>query len=317
MRCVILSGGIGGAKLVLGLDRLLKPGELTVIANTGDDFVHLGLAISPDLDTLMYTLAGLANPDTGWGRSAESWTFMQELARLGAETWFRIGDRDLAVHVERTRRLARGESLSSITADLCRRLGVTSRILPMSDDPVRTLVRTDLGTLGFQEYFVHEQARPVVSGFEYAGAAEARPPEAALEALAEPALHAILIAPSNPWLSIDPVLAVPALRQAIRQSSAPLIAVSPIVAGAAIKGPTAKIMRELGLPVSPAGVAGHYRELLDGFILDSSDREAIAQVQELGIAAVTTNTIMRSLDEKIALARFALEFAATLRARRS
>lgn len=314
MRCVVLSGGIGGAKLALGLDRMLPPGDLTVIANTGDDFVHLGLAVSPDLDTLMYTLAGQVNPDTGWGRRDETWHFMEELARLGGETWFRLGDRDLATHVERTRRLGAGESLSSVTADLCRRLGMASRILPMTDGPVRTRVLTTTGTLGFQEYFVREQARPIATGFEYADAATAAPPVTVLQALADPGLRAIIVAPSNPWLSIDPILAIPALRQAILHARAPVIAVSPIVAGAAIKGPTAKIMRELGLPVTAVGVAGHYRELLDGFILDSSDRGAAAGVRALGMAAATTNTVMRSLDDKMALARFALEFAGTLRA---
>jgi LPPG:FO 2-phospho-L-lactate transferase len=313
MRCVVLSGGIGGAKLALGLDRLLAPGALTIIANTGDDFEHLGLAISPDLDTLLYTLADLVNPDTGWGRRDETWSFMEELTRLGGETWFRLGDRDLAVHIERTRRLAAGESLSSITADLARRLGIRSQLLPMSDAPVRTRVRTAGDTLGFQEYFVRDQARPISTGFEYAGADSARPPAAALEALVDPALVAILIAPSNPWLSIGPMLAIPALRQALLASPAPVVAVSPIVAGAAVKGPTAKIMRELGLPASAEAVALHYRELLDGFILDASDRGAAAAIEPMGMAAAATNTVMRTLDEKTALARFALEFAGTIR----
>lgn len=313
MRCVVLSGGIGGAKLALGLDRLLAPRELTIIGNTGDDFEHLNLAISPDLDTLLYTLADIVNPETGWGQRDETWNFMAETERLGGETWFRLGDRDLAVHVERTRRLAAGDSLSAITADFARRLGIRSQLLPMSDAPVRTRVRTAGGALGFQEYFVREQARPVATGFEYAGAENARPPAAALEALADPALGAILVAPSNPWLSIEPMLAIPALRQALLASPAPVVAVSPIVAGAAIKGPTAKIMGELGLPASAEAVARHYRDLLDGFILDVSDRGAAAAIEPVGMAVAATNTVMRTLDDKTALARFALEFAGTLR----
>jgi LPPG:FO 2-phospho-L-lactate transferase len=313
-RCVLLSGGIGGAKLALGLDRMLPAGDLTVIANTGDDFEHLGLAISPDLDTLMYTLADAVNPDTGWGQRDETWGFMEELDNLGGPTWFKLGDRDLAVHIERTRRLNAGESLAAVTAAFCRRLGVKSRLLPMSDARVSTRVITEQGVLGFQQYFVQQQARPIATGFEYAGAHAAAALPAALEALADPGLAAILIAPSNPWLSIAPMLALPALRQAIRAASAPVIAVSPIVGGAAIKGPTAKIMRELGLPVTAAAVARHYRELLDGFILDSSDGEDAADVQALGIRLTRTSIVMRNLDDRIALARCALDFAGTLRA---
>jgi LPPG:FO 2-phospho-L-lactate transferase len=311
MRCVVLSGGIGGAKFALGLDRVLAAGDLTIIANTGDDFEHLGLAISPDLDTLLYTLADLVNPETGWGRRDETWNFMAELARLGGDTWFRLGDRDLAIHIERTRRLAAGESLSAITADLARRLGIRARLLPMSDAPVRTRVNTEHGTLGFQEYFVREQARPLATGFEYAGAATARLPDAVAAALADPALTAIFIAPSNPWLSIAPLLAIPALRQILLAASAPVVAVSPIVAGTALKGPTAKIMRELGLAVSAEAVARHYRELIDGFILDASDRDCARAIESMGVAAGVTDTVMRSLDDKTALARYALEFAAT------
>lgn len=309
---VLLSGGVGGAKLALGLDRVLPPGALTVIANTGDDFRHLGLAISPDLDTLTYTLAGLVNPETGWGRRDESWRFMEELGRLGGETWFRLGDRDLALHVERTRRLAAGQPLSAVTAAIGARLGLTSRILPMSDAPIATRVVTREGVLPFQEYFVRRRAEPVVTALEYAGAAHAEPPAAALAALADPRLGGVLIAPSNPWLSIDPILAVPALREALGATHAPVVAVSPLVGGRALKGPTAKLMAELGLPVGSAGIARHYREVLDGLILDRLDATDIDAVEAEGVNAAVTATVMQSLDDRMALARFAMAFASRL-----
>lgn len=310
--CVLLSGGIGGAKLALGLDRLLPRGALTVIANTGDDFRHLGLDISPDLDTLMYTLAGLVNPHTGWGLREESWQFMAALGELGGETWFQLGDRDLATHVERTRRLAAGESLAAITQAFCARLGVTSRLLPMSDARVATRVATDAGLLDFQDYFVRQRAEPVVRGLHYDGAASAPVLPEALAALADPGLTAILIAPSNPWLSIAPLLAMPALRAALAAARAPVVAISPIVGGAAIKGPTAKIMRELGLEVHNAVLARHYQGLIDGLILDRVDAPDVAAIEALGVRAATTATVMRTLEDRIALAAFALRFATTL-----
>jgi len=309
---LLLSGGVGGAKLALGLDRLLPRGALTVIANTGDDFNHLGLAISPDLDTLMYTLADAVSPETGWGCRDETWNFMAALERLGGKTWFRLGDRDLATHVERTRRLAAGETLSKITQDLCERLGLGSRIIPMSDARVETRVATADGVLSFQDYFVRRHAQPAVAGLHYAGARDAAPPADALEALGDSRLRAIFIAPSNPWLSIDPILAVPALRDALRETRVPVVAVSPIVGGAALKGPTAKIMGEFGLPVTSGSIARHYREYLDGLILDTADAGEIAAIEEPGLAAVAAPTVMRSLDDKVSLARIAIEFAATL-----
>lgn len=310
---LLLSGGVGGAKLALGLDRLLPHGALTVIANTGDDFIHLGLAISPDLDTLMYTLADAVNPETGWGCRDETWNFMTALERVGGETWFRLGDRDLALHVERTRRLAAGEPLSQVTHAFCERLGIRSRIQPMSDARVGTRVLTADGVLEFQDYFVRRRAQPAVTGLRYVGAEAAMPPPAALKALNDPRLRAIFIAPSNPWLSIDPILAVPALRDALRAARVPVVAVSPIVQGAALKGPTAKIMAELGLPVTSASIARHYREYLDGLILDEKDAEEIAAIEEPGLETAVTTTVMRSLEDRISLARFAVDFAARLR----
>lgn len=309
---VVLSGGVGGAKLVLGLSHVLNDEQLVVVANTGDDFEHLGLAIAPDIDTLIYTLAGQVNPETGWGLRDETWRFMEALEKLGAETWFRLGDRDLATHIDRSRRLANGESLTAITANFCRRLSVKARILPMTDDTVRTRVATDAGLLDFQHYFVRDQARPAVTGLTYAGAAEAAATQEVLDALRKPGVSAIIIAPSNPYLSIDPILAIPAIKSAIRDSEAPVVAVSPIVAGKAIKGPTAKIMTELGLPVSATSIANHYRGLIDGFILDSTDGNMMRQLEAPDLTATNCDTIMASLEDKIRVARSSLEFAESL-----
>ena len=307
-----VSGGIGGAKLCLGLQRVLPAGALRIIVNTGDDFEHLGLAISPDIDTTLYTLAGLANVELGWGRQDETWSFMRVLETLGGPAWFRLGDGDLALHIERTRRLAAGETLTEIIAEVARRFGIASAIMPMSDDPVRTIVATAGGELGFQEYFVRERCGPAIAAIRYQGADTARIASAAAEALSDPALYAIVIAPSNPYLSIDPVLAVPGMRTALRARGAPVIAVTPIIAGSAVKGPTAKIMRELGLAVSPLTVLEHYRGLIDGFVLDERDA-ALAGDIELPIR--TCNTLMRSLEDRERVARCTLALAEELRAR--
>jgi len=306
---VALSGGIGGAKLCLGLQRLLPAGALQVIVNTGDDFEHLGLSICPDLDTTLYTLAGLANTELGWGRRDETWTFLRVLESLGGPTWFRLGDGDLALHVERTRRLDAGETLTSIMGDLACRLGVTSRILPMSDDPVRTRVRTPGGELAFQEYFVRERCQPVITGLRFSGAERARIGAAAAQALRQESLRAILIAPSNPYLSIDPALAIPGMRAALRAAGVPVIAVSPIIAGEAVKGPTAKIMQELGLIPSPLTVRAHYDGLIDGMVLDERDAEAASKA---GLPVRLCDTLMRSLADRERVARCALELAEEL-----
>jgi len=309
---VVLSGGVGGAKLALGLSRIVPADRLTVVVNTGDDFEHLGLNISPDLDTLMYTLAGAVDEATGWGCRDETWTFMNALARLGGETWFRLGDRDLATHVRRSQLLQEGAPLSAATATLCQRFGVPQRVVPMSDQPVRTRVITEGATLDFQHYFVRDRAAPRVRRIEYHGADNAQPSAAALEALRDPRLTGVIIAPSNPYLSIDPILAIPALRAAIRAAAAPVIAVSPIVGDAAIKGPTAKIMRELELEVSARSVAAHYGELLDGFIVDATDSAAVAAIASARLQVIACQTIMQTLDDKVGLARTTLEFAASL-----
>lgn len=308
-RYVLLSGGVGGAKFALGLARVLRPEQLTIIANTGDDFRHLGLAISPDLDTLMYTLAGIVNEDTGWGCRDETWSCMAGLEALGAETWFRLGDRDLATHLERTRLLAAGQTLTAVTRHVCRQLGVTVNLLPMSDAPVRTLIDSDAGTLEFQDYFVRRQAEPRVTAIRYEGAAKAPPAAALASLLTDPDLAAIFIAPSNPWLSIDPILAIPSIAAALRSSTAPVIAVSPIVGGKALKGPTAHIMEALGVPVTAGAIARHYRDLLDGYILDHTDRDEADELLADGLAVGATHTVMNSLDDRIHLAEYAIGFA--------
>lgn len=306
-----LCGGVGGAKLALGLSRTLAPGALTIAINTGDDFEHMGLHVSPDIDTVTYTLAGLSDTVRGWGLADESWQFMSAIERLGGETWFRLGDRDLATHVERTHRLRGGESLSDVTADFARRLGIRARLLPMSDDPVRTMVQTSEGELAFQNYFVGRQCEPEVRAISFNGAEKARVNAGVLESLADPALAAIVICPSNPYLSVDPLLALPGLRDALANAPAPVIAVSPIVGGRAIKGPTAKIMRELGLPVTIQSVAQHYHGLIDGLVVDDSDA---AEALALNVRVAVTGAVMDSIEDRERLARAVVDFARSLRA---
>jgi LPPG:FO 2-phospho-L-lactate transferase len=306
---VALSGGVGGAKLALGLSRVLPDDEVLIVANTGDDFEHLGLCISPDIDTVMYTLAGLANQEFGWGRQDETWSFMETLATIGGETWFRLGDRDLAVHVERTRRLRSGETLSAITTDLCRRLGVGPRVLPMSDDPVRTRVRTDEGWIDFQDYFVHRRCEPVVRELAFHGAATARAQPDFLAALTDMRLAAVVICPSNPFISIEPILAVPGVRTALADCAAPVIAVSPIIGGRAVKGPTAKMMAELGMTPSASAVAHRYGDLIDGYVVDFADMD---QVRAIGPKVTLGQTMMTTLADREALARTVLQAAGVL-----
>ena len=301
-----LSGGVGGAKLALGLNRIVPPGKLIVVANTGDDFEHLGLHVSPDIDTLIYTLAGLDNPETGWGRRDETWTFMAALDALGGETWFRLGDADLAMHVERTRRLRLGEALSEITRSFASRLGVSAQVLPMADDRVRTRVHTVDGWLDFQRYFVEFQCRPAVRGFAFDGAAQATPHPDFLAALRHPRLRAVVICPSNPFISVEPILALPGVRRALETCAAPIIGVAPIIGGKAVKGPTAKMMRELDLEVSAKTVALRYADLLAGYVIDNVDAAIAAS---LPVATVSANTLMLSLVDREQLARTTLAFA--------
>ncbi|HZD57882.1 MAG TPA: 2-phospho-L-lactate transferase [Anaerolineales bacterium] len=331
MKVVALAGGVGGAKLVDGLARNLPPEDLTVIVNTGDDFEHLGLKICPDLDTVCYTLAGSANPATGWGRANETWNALQSLAELGGPVWFRLGDRDLGTHLERTRLIHEGNTLSQVTRRFCEAWGVGPAVLPMSDAPVPTLVYTDEGELHFQEYFVRRQCRPRVTGFEFQRAEQALPAPGVLEALNEARL--IVICPSNPWVSIDPILAIlgnqsrwvakeplgrePGTFVPATAKGCPVVAVSPIIGGEAVRGPAAKMYAELGVQPSALAVAGHYGSagetgLLSGFVLDHVDKTQADEVRSLGIEALVTNTLMHTPAERTQLAKEVLLFAGKL-----
>ena len=300
---VVLTGGVGGAKLVLGLARVLPPETITAIVNTGDDFRHFGLAISPDIDTLLYTLSGKANQAQGWGRQDESWGFMAAMRSLGGADWFNLGDADLALHVLRSARLAEGVSLSQIITDFAQSWRIASKILPMSDDKVATIVETDAGDLSFQDYFVARRCQPMVRGVRFAGAEQARPAAGVIEAITAPGVRAILIAPSNPWLSVDPILAVPGIAEALQTATAPVVAVSPIVGGKAVKGPTDKLMRELGIAVTPEAIAHHYREVIDALLIDNRDSAA-----GVTIPHDLADTLMLSPEdrERVALAALAL-----------
>lgn len=307
-----LAGGVGGAKLAKGLADFLAPEELTVVVNTGDDFVHLGLNISPDLDTVMYTLAGINDAARGWGIAGETWSFMQALQALSDETWFQLGDRDLATHVERTRRLRAGERLSAVTAELCGRLGIRHRVVPMSEEPVRTLVHTTEGILSFQEYFVHRRAEPPVTKLAFEGAEQATMTEAFRLALDNRALDAVIVCPSNPYLSVAPILAVPGVRTALTRRRRPVIAVSPIVAGRALKGPAAKIMRELGKEPSALEVARFYQGLIDVLVVDHADSALSGAIAGLQIRPFVTNTVMTDSQDRVELAKRVVDFARTL-----
>ena len=309
---VALSGGVGGAKLAHGLARVLAAEDLTIIVNTGDDFRHLGLHVSPDIDSVLYALAGLADPVKGWGRRDETWTFMAALATIGGETWFQLGDADLAIHVERTRRLSEGEALSDITADFCERLGIASRVLPMTDDTVRTVLITTEGALDFQDYFVRLRCEPEVLKIEYQDADDADVHPDILAALDDPLLRAVIFCPSNPFLSINPILEVGGMRDALANCAAPVVAMSPIIGGRAIKGPTAKIMNELGWPTTAAAVAQLYVDLLDGYVLDHADAQDAAAVADLGIQVIPAHTLMQTLEDREALARRVLATADAL-----
>lgn len=306
---VALSGGFGGAKLAHGLAQVLAPKTLTVVCNTGDDFEHLGLTICPDLDSVTYALAGVDDRERGWGRAGESWQFLEALATYSDATWFRLGDRDLALHVWRSEELRRGRSLSEVTLEAARRFGIAVPIVPMSDQLVRTIVHSEAGRLTFQEYFVRERAVPRVHSFEYAGA-DAATPSAAVELVsAVRTPRAVIVSPSNPWLSIGPLLAIPGWRAALAATTAPVVGVSPIVGGRALKGPTAKVMAELGVEVSALGIARHYGALLDGFVIDGADEALAPAIEQLGVRCRVAPTVMHDDAERAALAGVVLAFA--------
>lgn len=308
MNLVALAGGVGGARLADGLAQAMAPENLTIIVNTGDDFEYLGLYISPDLDTVCYTLAGLANPVTGWGRAGDSWQALETLGELGGPTWFRLGDRDLGLHLERTRRLHAGQPLSRVTADFCRAWQIRQTVLPMSDQAVPTWVDSDEGELPFQEYFVHRQCHPRVTGFRFEGVEQAHPAPGVLDALQRSEL--VIFCPSNPWVSLDPILAIPGIRPAL--DGRRVVAVSPIVGGQTIKGPAAKMYAELGIQPSALSVARHYHTLLAGFVLDRVDADQAEAVQGLGIQPLVTDTVMKTGLDRRRLAEEVLAFGATL-----
>ena len=300
LKIVALAGGVGGAKLAHGLAQILSPEDLTVIVNTGDDFEHYGLYISPDVDTVCYTLAGLANPETGWGRVNETWNVMDNASKLGGPGWFNLGDRDLGTHLERTRRLKEGQTLTQITRDFCKAWGVENVVLPMSDQPVRTIVETEAGDLPFQEYFVHRRCEPRVKGFRFDGVAAAEPAPGAREAIES--AEAVIICPSNPWVSIDPILHI------LKRIEKPVLAVSPIISGQAVKGPAAKMFLELGIEPSAMAVANHYCGLATGFVLDVLDLQLEENIRSLNMRTLVTNTLMKSLDNRKQLASDILDF---------
>jgi len=317
MKLVALAGGVGGAKLVDGLAKILHADDLTVIVNTGDDFYHFGLYICPDLDTVCYTLAGLSNPETGWGRAEETWNALDNIQELGGPSWFRLGDRDLGVHLERSRLLSQGQSLTDVCSHFCASWQIDHQVLPMSDDPVATLVHTNEGDLPFQDYFVKHACQPQVSGFDFVGADTAVPAPGVIDSLW--AADFIVICPSNPWVSIDPILSVPGIKDVLTRSAnlKPVIAVSPIIQGRTIKGPAAKMFKELGIEPTAVAVARHYgnREhggLLSGFVYDDLDADEQFSLEELGMPLFKTNTIMKTIIDKKDLARKICQFGKSL-----
>lgn len=303
MKIVALAGGVGGAKFAHGLAQILPPRDLTVIVNTGDDFEHYGLYICPDLDTVCYTLGDLANPATGWGRVNETWKVMESAATLGGPRWFNLGDQDLGTHLERTRRLKEGQTLSQITRDFCKAWGIEPTVLPMSDQPVRTIVETEEGDLAFQEYFVHRRCEPRVTGFRFEGIESAEPAPGTRKAIET--ADAIVICPSNPWVSIDPILRV------VKNIDKPVIAISPILGGKTVKGPAAKMYHELGIEPSALAVARHYCDLVTGFVFDELDRQLEGEIGSLNMRTFVTNTLMKSHDDRKQLAMDVLDFIGT------
>lgn len=312
-KVTVLAGGVGGAKLVDGLAQILSPEELNIIVNTGDDFEYLGLKISPDLDTVSYTLAGIANSETGWGMRDETWVTYQTLSSLGGLDWFHLGDRDLATHLYRTARMREGASLSVITQELCRSWGISHPVYPMSDDPVETIVHTRTGeALNFQEYFVHQACRPEVKSFEFRGIGTAKVVPGALSGLAESEI--VILAPSNPWVSIGPILGLPGIMDVISKKK--VIAVSPIIGGKALKGPAAKMYHELGIEPSAFAVADHYREFLTGFAFDTVDAGELEKIERCRIIPLVTTVIMKDRNDRIRLANEILSFSDTINFRR-
>ncbi|MCP4168727.1 MAG: 2-phospho-L-lactate transferase [Chloroflexi bacterium] len=305
---IALAGGVGGAKLAHGLAQILQPEQLSIVVNTADDFEHLGLLICPDIDTVLYNLAEVNHLKQGWGREDESFKVLVETKRLGHDAWFRLGDRDIALHLLRRHMLDEGLSLSDITSNLAERLDITHPVVAMSDQAVRTIINTPEGELSFQDYFVHRRCEPIMLGMTLQGLAQARPSAAFSDALVEADL--IVFCPSNPYVSIDPILALPGVQKTV--AAKPALAVSPIIGGAALKGPAAKMMAELGVEVSALGVARHYAGVLNGFVIDGQDHDLTAAIETLGMHVHTTDTIMQDKAGRVRLAGEVLDFAKTL-----
>ncbi len=306
MKIVALAGGVGGAKLAYGFAQILKSGDLTIIVNTGDDFEHFGLYICPDIDTVCYNLANLADSSTGWGREDDSYRTLEEAKKIGGPDWFKIGDKDLGTHLERTRRLREGHKLSAITRDFCRSWGVNSRIIPMTDDKVATILLTaNMEKLSFQEYFVHRQCQPIIKSINFSGIGKAEPAPAIIDSIEEAGL--VVICPSNPWVSIDPMLNIKGIRKALMEKK--VIALSPIIQGKALKGPAAKMFFELGIEPSAEAVANHYKGLIRGFVFDKLDFDLKSKIDQTGIISFTTDTIMQNKSDKIRVAKEIVKFS--------
>lgn len=303
LKIVALAGGVGGARLSDGLAQVIQPEDLTVIVNVGDDFTFLGLRISPDLDTVYYTLAGLENPETGWGRNNDTWKVLDNLRQLGMPDWFQLGDTDIATHLARTIRLGRGDTLSQITHDFCQVWRIKVNVLPMSDDVIQTMIYTNQGDLEFQEYFVHRRCKPVVKGFSFEGVEKSRPAKGTIEAIDH--CNAVVICPSNPWVSIDPILAIKGYKEALKNH--PVFAVSPIIGTQTVKGPAAKMFFEMGIQPSALAVAQHYAGIIDYIFIDSSDQDLINDINKLGIQAISTDILMHDRNDRRRLAREIVE----------
>jgi len=300
-----LAGGVGAARFLRGLARVIDPARLCVIVNTGDDEEFFGLHVSPDLDTITYTLAGAIDQSKGWGLPEETFRCLEALDRYYPETWFGLGDRDLATHLFRTHLLRQGQSLSKVTAAIARAWGVTATVLPMSDDPVRTVVHTEMGALPFQQYFVKGRGEGQVSKVELCGIATASAASGVCEAIRSADL--VILPPSNPIVSIGPILALPGVRQALRQTAAPVVAVSPLVAGKPVKGPADRLLSGLGIEVSVTGVAGLYQDFLDALVIDTQDENQCTRLEQLGLTVIATDTIMNDMEKSVALAQVIMQ----------
>jgi LPPG:FO 2-phospho-L-lactate transferase len=309
---LVFAGGVGGAKLASGLSRILPPEDLAIAVNTGDDFTHLGLHISPDIDTVTYKLAGVSHPINGWGRAGDSFRAMGALEALGAPTWFNLGDLDLATHIERTRRLAEGETLSEVTAAFASKLGIKHPIIPMSDDAVRTMIKSGAEWLAFQDYFVRLRCEPAVSAITFQGSDAAAVSPQLERILSNHLVEALVIAPSNPFVSVDPILSIKRIRDEMVRRKFKVVAVSPIVAGRALKGPALKMMQELGIEATVVGIAKHYQRFVDGIVIDTGDIALKSLIESLGMRVFVTDIVMRNASDEEAVARNAVKFARDL-----